>query len=370
MKIAYLYLPHRIERLPLVSSGKCPTEFFYGAIELRQMGHHVGLFEVIEKPRRSMTKYIAEKFLSMKYLPPKVHVGMLDAVGLLLPKLGGYEVLVGTTSDISLSLGIWRRLGKLPKEILGIQCGLLNYGQNAIRNMLTGVVLKQIHSQIFGYGELNGILQTYRADPRRVEVNLFGVDERFWSPAKIKYSEEYVLSLGSDARRDFDTLVRAARRHPQTRFLIITKRTLKAAPPENVQVIRSSWGSREIDDLALRRLYRRAACVVVPLRPTIQPSGQSVALQAMACEKPVILTRTAGLWENRNLKDGENIRFVPPGDHRTLSEALSEILKGQILRSRLGRKGRQYVMSHARIDFFARRIEKRCRLLMEKQDVA
>ncbi len=366
MRIAYLYLPHRIERLPLVCSGKCPTEFFYGAVELRQRGHDVGVFEAIEKPRRSLPKFLAEKLLRIRYLPPKVHVGILDAVGLLLPQLSGYDAVVGTTSDISLSLGIWRHLGRLPKKIVGIQCGLLNYGQNPIRDRLTRVALKQMHSQVFGYGELEGILKTYRADERRVEVNLFGIDTRFWSPGTPEDLGEYVLSLGSDARRDFDTLVRAARFHPQARFLIITKRTLKAVPPENVQVIRSSWGSREIDDLALHRLYRRAACVVVPLKPTVQPSGQSVALQAMACEKPVILTRTAGLWESRNLRDGENIRFVPPGDHRRLSEALTEILKDQGIRSRLGREGRRYVMAHARIDYFAQRIEKRCRLLLEK----
>ncbi len=369
MRIAFIYLPHRIQRLPQVSIGEGPSDFFYGAVELANKGYTVGVFEAVEKPRRSVPKWIAEKCIRMRYLPPKVHIGILDAVGLLLKRLQGYDVLVATTSDISLSLGIWRCLGVLRRPILGIQCGLLNYQQNPLRDRLTGIVLRQMHSQLFGYGELQGIHKMYRIEKRQVDVNLFGVDTQFWSPSEApETGSDYVLSLGSDARRDYDTLVRAARLHEKTRFKIITKRALSERPPNNVELLQSSWGTCEVNDLELRRLYRHAACIVVPLKQTIQPSGQSVTLQAMSCEKPVILTRTQGLWESQNLKDGENIRFVPPGDHRRLSEAISKVLESHDTRRRLGKQGRRYVLDHARIEYFAQRIENRCRLLLEGEN--
>ena len=64
-----------------------PTEFFYGAFELRDRGHRVSLFETHEKPRRSVPKYIAEILLRKKYLPVKTYVGIIDALWFLLSAL-------------------------------------------------------------------------------------------------------------------------------------------------------------------------------------------------------------------------------------------------------------------------------------------
>ena len=47
-----------------------------------------------------------------------------------------------------------------------------------------------------------------------------------------------------------------------------------------------------------------------------QPSGQSVTLQASACARPVVLSRTRGLWDPDRLRDGENVLLVPPGRPR------------------------------------------------------
>ena len=74
-----------------------------------------------------------------------------------------------------------------------------------------------------------------------------------------------------------------------------------------------SWGTYS----KLRELYAESAIVVVPLRRSML-SGVTVALEAMAMAKPVILTRTpyvAGF-----MKDGEHGFFVPGGDVLALRE--------------------------------------------------
>ena len=45
-------------------------------------------------------------------------------------------------------------------------------------------------------------------DPARLSVNQFGVDPQFWSPAGER--EDYVLAIGNDPRRDYQTLLAAA----------------------------------------------------------------------------------------------------------------------------------------------------------------
>ena len=89
MRIAYIFLPGRIDRINTVREKDLPTEFFYGAIELRKKGYRVDILEAVEKPRRSVIRYFSEFVLRKKYLPIKTHPSILDAVWLLLPKLKG-----------------------------------------------------------------------------------------------------------------------------------------------------------------------------------------------------------------------------------------------------------------------------------------
>ena len=69
---------------------------------------------------------------------------------------------------------------------------------------------------------------------------------------------------------------------------------------KNFQVISGSKAPRVTDE-ELRKLYNRSKIVLVPLRQTYQPSGQSAVLQAMACGKVVILTETNGIWDRKLL---------------------------------------------------------------------
>ena len=53
--------------------------------------------------------------------------------------------------------------------------------------------------------------------------------------------------------------------------------------------------------MKIRELYQDAFAII-PLKDVFQPSGYSVTLQAMACGKPVVLTKTKGLWAPKYLK--------------------------------------------------------------------
>lgn len=122
--------------------------------------------------------------------------------------------------------------------------------------------------------------------------------------------EDFVFSIGQDPNRDFDTLVNAEIEVP-----IRLHTALPVAIPtgrQNVTVSKGSYHKSTLTDKELRDLYRRSLAVVVPLKDVYQPTGYSVTLQAMACGKPVVLTRIKGLWAPELLRDGENCLLVPP----------------------------------------------------------
>jgi glycosyltransferase involved in cell wall biosynthesis len=107
-----------------------------------------------------------------------------------------------------------------------------------------------------------------------------------------------------------------------------------------VEYIRGDWTTVAVSDETLREFYRAAACVVVPLKESIQPSGQSVAMQAMMCGAPVVMTRTAGWWGAEVLRSGEHLREVTPENPEALAAAISRTLA-----SRPGHHARQALLA-------------------------
>ncbi len=89
-----------------------------------------------------------------------------------------------------------------------------------------------------------------------------------------------------------------------------------------------------LSDEELRDIYRGAKCVVIPPIDSLQPSGQSVCLQAMACGKAVIPTKTSGLWSETFMRYGSTILFVPPGEKDILIEKMKYIINDDDERKR------------------------------------
>jgi glycosyltransferase involved in cell wall biosynthesis len=212
-------------------------------------------------------------------------------------------------------------------------------------------------TQLYGEGELDPTRKMFRVPAERIEVNQFGVDTKFWRPAH-NVSGNYVLAVGNDVHRDYAPLLDVAFR-TDFRYILVTRHNLDPLPP-NVEILRGDWHAMAISDEELRGLYQRAKLVVVPLHETAQPSGQSVCLQAMACGKAVVLTRTRGLWSHTMMNDGENVVMVAPGDKTGLHNAIFRLATDDVECSRIGRNARETVCREADISLFSRRLERLC----------
>jgi glycosyltransferase involved in cell wall biosynthesis len=74
----------------------------------------------------------------------------------------------------------------------------------------------------------------------------------------------------------------------------------------------------------LLQLYRNADVVAVCLHPSNWSAGLTALLEAMACKRPVVVTRTEGLSDY--LKDADALTIVEPEDYLGLQKSILHLL--------------------------------------------
>ena len=159
--------------------------------------------------------------------------------------------------------------------------------------------------------------------PLRVPADVIGyaVDEDFYHP-DFNRGADYILSVGEDAARDYGTLVEAVRDLPAS---VVLKARFAGKLPENaaatIKIIRE-----RLSFLELRELYASASMVVVPLRPSDNPSGITALFEAMAMGKPIIASDVPMIREF--IAPGETGILVPVGDAAALRDAVEFLLGG------------------------------------------
>jgi len=88
-----------------------------------------------------------------------------------------------------------------------------------------------------------------------------------------------------------------------------------------------------------RDFYRRATVFVMP---SLFENCPYTLLEAMACGKPVVVSRAGGMIEM--IDDGETGILFDAGDSEALAEATITLLGSSRLRSELGRAGREAII--------------------------
>jgi glycosyltransferase involved in cell wall biosynthesis len=363
MRIAFVHFPGRLSRLEDARAGKAPTEFLFGAIELERDGHEVEHYEAdpgLQVPR--IARVLVDDNAGRGHLPPHLAAAVLRGTHALLPDLRRSDVVVATTTATAMALAVWRRAGRLRRPLVGILAGLFNRPWRHSRRLTTTALLRRMHTVLYGPGELEG-LEAIGLDGR-VHVVPFGVDTAFWTPRDVAPTGE-VFAIGNDGSRDWDTLLAAAARMSAP-VRIMTRHARPATLPENVTWEAADWYTQILGDDEVRGLYRSAAVVVVPTKDVTQPSGQSVTLQGMSCGRPVVLSRTRGLFAPETLVDGENILLARSGDADELARSVRALLDDDARARAIGAAARETVVREASVQVYAQRLLEVCRLAVER----
>lgn len=149
-----------------------------------------------------------------------------------------------------------------------------------------------------------------------IAVVSLGVDDVYYIP-HYEDREDFILAVGRDNGRDYNTVIEVARRLPHKKFLIVcSKRNLVGVGniPTNV-IIKYDVGIQE-----LRELYYRAQLMLLVTHDDSfgdgsDCSGQTVLLDAMASGLPVIASRKKYIHEYaRENTDALLVDFYDPDD--------------------------------------------------------
>ncbi len=353
-EIFCLHKGGRDARRALAYQSQAPREFFYGIIELQAQG-----YKILELNG-------AEPYLGMGSLWRRsfeLAGSHLTGLGLRRhwvkensKQMAQTKVVMSYTDGMSLSLGNYFSSIQMKSPFLaGCFHGLSDIESRAPR-YLSKYVHKVIQRAVqrldlvsfLGPADRDYAIDRYQIDPARCHHFRFGIDESFWSPGGGPTEEiRRFVAVGSDPNRDYGTLLKAPTNVP---IVILTRLPLKIPKNRNVTLLQGSFWEGNVSDLKVRDLYRESMGVVVPLKDVYQPTGQSVTLQAMACGKPVVLTRNRGLWAPDLLRNEENCLLVPPADPGALARALDRLARDSQLRKKLGENALKTVLSHWRLD--------------------
>ena len=209
----------------------------------------------------------------------------------------------------------------------------------------------------------------YGADRDRIAVVPPGVDTRHFHPMPMRAARDrlgvahgdwMVLFVGRIERlKGVDTLIRAIALLAHECPTWVEKMCVAiiggdAATNENVELERlkrmreelglsdliTFLGARDQDQL--RHYYNAASFVVMPSR---YESFGMVALEAMACGRPVIASEVGGLAHL--VRDGQTGFHVPEGNHVGLASAIARLLQDDRLREQLGRQAAVWAQAFA-----------------------
>jgi glycosyltransferase involved in cell wall biosynthesis len=166
----------------------------------------------------------------------------------------------------------------------------------------------------------------------------FGIETEFYRP-RPPGGGNYVFAIGRDAGRDYQTFVAAiASIDFPVKIACPRDRLAGVDIPSNLEVL------GEVEPLRYRELLYGAAVVVIPSRPAIAyPTGQSVLLHAMSCQRPTVVTATSALADYA--RHGENTWTVAGEDSGALRDGIEQILGDDARAAHIAEGGRRDVVS-------------------------
>ena len=272
------------------------------------------------------------------------------------------DILLVSPSTLGLTLGLLKNIGILKKPVLFFVMGLLPNKKNYFKNKIYQFILKDVHLVCISKNEKNYLKINFRED--KLSYIPFGIDSEFWQSNKEnQFNKKYVLAIGNDYARDWQTLIDSwDLNFPNLK--LVTNLPI-STNKKNIKIVKGDWGKKVLSDLDIKKLYINCFYVIIPLKETMQPSGQSCCLQAMACGKPVIMSNTKGLWDGNLLVNRENILLVKPNSVNDLKIAINEMNNNKILYYQLQSSANKLIQNHFNNNIMSQHIESKVKELLE-----
>ncbi len=361
-EVVYLFNTGRVDRL----GCETPDEFFYGFRSPGLSRFALRLFET-DPPSQGLVDDRGNVYTvprSIESLCRRLKGTRLTIIVRLVQlafagrrELRRADIVICVTSPWLHALGLLRRGRLIACPAIGVIIGPFlppHTVRARLRNALRAWLDSGSDLVFIGEGDMTSYLANINPRPRSARLIQFGVDSRFWVPSDPTTATEagYAFAIGN-AGRDYKTLLAAWRNRTGLLRIVTTQLEPRADFGKTIEVRQGIWHSSQISDSDVRTLFQNARYVVTPLLESPQPCGQSATLQAMACGKAVILTRTSGLWDTANMRHLENCYLVDAGDVVGLADAIDYFESRPDECLRIGKAARESVERHFSSTSFA-----------------
>lgn len=189
----------------------------------------------------------------------------------------------------------------------------------------------------------------------RITAVPFGIDADFYAPAHVAGSSpdpDLVVSVGNDRHRDWPATLEAfelvRRNRPSARLVVVSA----TAPSPDLASAEGVEHIGDLDHVAVRALLARASVLLVMTSPNVHVSGITAALEAMALERPVVISQSPGLHDYGAADDG----FIAVDDPHAAAEAVTDLLGDPAAARARGIAGRRAVVEHFSTEHQAARL--------------
>jgi glycosyltransferase involved in cell wall biosynthesis len=198
------------------------------------------------------------------------------------------------------------------------------------------------------------IEQRWKVPAERVVFTPFMVDSRFFSPTQVTPDPKPQICAVGLEFRDYPTLIEAVKDLDLQVVIAAASPWSKRADSTAGREIPSNVHVRRFSQYELRQVYADSRFLVMPLYDVNFQAGVTAILEAMAMERAVICSRTAG--QTDVLVEQQTGLYVPPGDPDALRAAIERLWSDPAEAQRMGYAGRERVEREMNLDHYVARL--------------
>lgn len=351
-KITYVFSGGREQRLNIDNQ---PSEFFYSYHNFKKSGNQMNIIEFKESKNifSILFKFIDKSFQKLVNIP--MYSNSITNIKNFKTLYSSEHIIFVNESTFfsSLFLLIFIRLFKNPRIslfVMGLFSKKISYDSLKFLHSSMVKLLIFLCNDLFflGKGELSIAIKNYGENDKFIYIP-FSVDTNFWKPEnKYNYAKnKQILFIGNDGNRNFKLLEDLISSNPDLPFRVITDfDNFRNKNYSNLELSSGNWRQNKISDIELKQIYEISRIVIIPLKESFQPSGQSVALQAMSLGIPVVISLTDGFWDIDKFKNKDNIYFIKENYIEEWNNQIKSIYNNESLLRKLSSGSRQNIIAN------------------------
>ncbi len=362
--VTYLFVSGRKNRI--VSDKIYSKEFFYSYHFVKKYYSNVEILEFndvknVYRITANTLKFIDKTLRKITKLP----FFMTEIINYVnFKKLYTTDILVATNDRIGLSIMpilfikklVFRKQISNNMFVLGLFSNISNSSViRKIQKIILGLCFRVYDNFIFiGKSEYEYAKENNRKFERKFHYIPFSVDFNFWNTSNLpKKNDDYVLFIGNDGYRDFDKVIKIAKNLQNVNFCFVTNQIKKEDRlPSNVKLIEGHWNYEILSDEELKEIYNNAILTIIPLKDSLQPSGQSVALQSMSSGTPVMISKTSGFWDFDHFTNLENIVFIEDNSVKNWCMQINSLIKDPNTLKAIANNGLHTIKNYFNLEIF------------------